>query len=82
MARRVVLRMTEEKPKEADWVLEQLEKISMHFEDSEEPERAAISELAYVLGRVIQHINVLYNVLGNIVDDPIKKDGEELEYFT
>lgn len=32
----------------------------------------AISELAFMLVRVIQHINNLYDVLGNLVNDPEK----------
>ena len=32
----------------------------------------AISELAFMLVRVIQHINVLYDVMGNMVSDPEK----------
>ena len=42
----------------------------------------AISELASMSARMIQHINILYDVLGNMVGDPekleeLKKNGYE-----
>ena len=30
----------------------------------------AISELAFMMVRIIQHVNTLYDVLGNMVSDP------------
>ena len=53
----------------------------VEFENCMKGMGLAISELASMMVRMIQHINVLYDVVGNILSDPekVKENMEKLE---
>ena len=91
--------MTEEEHKGVDWVLEQLEKISVamipsetcinckecpkkEFENCMKGMGIAISDLAIVMVRVVEHINLLYSAIRSSPE--IKKELEKngFEYFS